>query len=125
MVWWFHKDGWNFIKFCKTTWTVISFCYTLQVQSCSMVSTTTIRLDPTLKRGVEMRAKKLGLSFSEISRLLFAAFSEGEVIIGVRQYPDAYASMMRKELAEMQQARRKGSVKLYSSTDELFRDLAP
>lgn len=84
---------------------------------------TTIRLDPDLYKKVVREAEKSGLSFSVVVQMLLQAFIQGEVRIGVTQYPKGYLETLAKEADELRENNRKGKVKRYSSSKELFDDI--
>ncbi len=82
---------------------------------------TTIRLDERLKKGVQKKAKKYGLTFSDIVHLLLDAFVTGEVEVGVTKYPIKYLKQINKEIDEMDRLRRAGKLKSYASAKEMFK----
>ena len=84
---------------------------------------TTIRLDPALYRKVLQEAQKSGLSFSSVVHLLLSAFIQGDVHIGVTQYPKAYLETLEKESQQLRALHRKGKAKRYSSSKALFDDI--
>ena len=84
---------------------------------------TTIRLDSALRKAILREAKKAGLSFSDIAQLLFRAFVDGTVQIGVTQYPKGYIEKLHKEADALDRAFRKGKVRSYSYGKELFDDI--
>lgn len=84
---------------------------------------TTIRLDEALRKKVLIRAKKMGLSLSEVVHLLLKSYADKEVSIGVVQYPKKYMDMIHKELDEMHRLRRAGKLKSYASGKEMMDDI--
>lgn len=84
---------------------------------------TTIRLDDQLHKEVQREAKKRGLSFSSVIYLLLNAFIQGKIRIGAYQYPDEYIQQLEKESAELSRLYKKGKVKGYVSSKELFSDI--
>ena len=84
---------------------------------------TTIRLEPTLQKGVLREAKKAGLTFSGVVHFLLQAFVDGDVHIGVTQLPKAYLRKISKEADALRLANRKGETKRFASSKELFDDI--
>ncbi len=84
---------------------------------------TTVRLDPALYKQVLREAKKAGLNFSAVVQLLLHAFVRGTVHIGVSQYPEGYLETLERASAEVSQLYRKGKVKGYASSKQLFDDM--
>ena len=84
---------------------------------------TTIRLDQTLYKAVLKEAHNAGLSFSAVVHLLLQAFTQGTVQIGVTQYPQEYLKKLEKESKELSRLYRKGKMKGYASSKELFDDI--
>src|SRR4051812_43420540 len=97
-----------------------SFCYTLYSMS---KLTTTVRLDPRLRKAVLKEAEKAGLSFSAILNLLLHAYAEGAIQVGVTQYPKAYLDQLGKEAEELSRLHKQGKVKGYTSAKALFDDI--
>ena len=85
--------------------------------------TTTIRLEPQFRREILRQAKKAGLNFSSIVQLLLQAFLDGTVHIGVTQHPQRYIDVIDKEADVLRIANRRGKVRRYSSSKELFDDI--
>jgi len=81
---------------------------------------TTIRLDPRFRLKVDREAKKAGLTFTTVVHLLLNAFIEGDVHIGVTQYPKGYLQALEKESADLSREYRTGKAKGYRSSKELF-----
>ena len=84
---------------------------------------TTIRLDRRFRQKVDREAQKAGLNFTTVVFLLLRAFVDGEVQVGVTQYPKAYLETLAKEADELRTLHRKGKVKTYTSSKELFDDI--
>jgi hypothetical protein len=84
---------------------------------------TTIRLDTRLHKEVVRRARKEGLNFSGVVHLLLLAFTQGDLQIGVTQYPKKYIEAIEKESEELSRRYRQGRVKGYGSAKELFDDI--
>ena len=84
---------------------------------------TTIRLDTRLHKAAVRQAHKEGLDFSGAVHLLLLAFTQGDVHIGVSQYPPGYLETLEKESKELSRLYRKGKVKSYPSSKALFDDI--
>lgn len=84
---------------------------------------TTIRLDKDLYKKVQRQAEKEGLSFSNVVHLLLHAFTQGEVQIGVTQYPPGYLEKLGEEADELREQYKKGKVKTFASAKEMFDDI--
>lgn len=84
---------------------------------------TSIRLESDLYKVVLKEAKKAGLSFSDVVHMLLRAYAEGNVHIGVTQYPPGYLEALGKEAEELRRLHRAGKVKSYASAKELFDDI--
>ena len=85
--------------------------------------TTTIRLDPKLKRAVMKGAKELGMKFSELTKLLFMSFVERGRSIEETRYPKSYLTMLERESKETRRLYKEGRLKGYSSGIEMIRDI--
>ncbi|MBI1812998.1 hypothetical protein HY285_04035 [Candidatus Peregrinibacteria bacterium] len=81
---------------------------------------TTVRLDPKLKRAVMKRAKKEGLTFTDVATFLFQSFAVGERKVEMTHYPKVYAEMIQREAREMKRLSREGKLKRFGSVKELF-----
>lgn len=84
---------------------------------------TTIRLDEQLYKRTLREARKSGLSFSGVVHLLLQAFSEGNLHIGVVQYPVRYLESLEREAVNLRRAHRKGKARAYTSSKALFDDI--
>ena len=88
---------------------------------------TNIRLDPALKKKILQRAKKEGLSLTEVAKFLFRAYAEGRISIGILEatpeYPPHVVEMILQATAEMQKQRKKEALKGFSSGEELINDM--
>ena len=86
---------------------------------------TTIRLDPQFYKDAQQKAYKSGLSFSNVVHLLLTAYIDGEIRIGVTQYPPRYLATLGKEADALRKQYGQGKVKSYASSKELFDTILP
>ena len=84
---------------------------------------TTIRLDDQLHKEAIRQAEKVGLNLSSVIHMLLNAYVEGNVQIGVTQYPKKYLETLEKEADQLRKQNRKEKVKTYSSAKGLFDDI--
>lgn len=86
---------------------------------------TTLRIDPQLKRRITALAKREGLSFSQIATIAFRALADGfmHISIGVSQYPKEYLETLERESDETMRLYREGKIKGYTSGKSMLQDI--
>lgn len=84
---------------------------------------TTIRIDEDLYAKVLRAARKAGLSVTDILHLLLRGYVEGNVHVGVTQYPKHFIRALERESEELSRLYRTGKIKSYKGGGEFLDDI--
>jgi antitoxin component of RelBE/YafQ-DinJ toxin-antitoxin module len=97
----------------------------LRYTGITMKESTTIRLDPRLKKAIDTIAKKHGTTLSQIVQLALQAIANEDlyVVMGVSTYPQSYMDALKAESRETLKQFKAGKLKTFSSAKALFDDV--